>query len=135
MQNTYFQRLESLETGQTVPFSEMAKQLVFNAQGLIPVITQEAKSGQVLMMAWMNSEALMKTLETRKVTYWSRSRNQLWIKGETSGHHQRLVNLRIDCDGDTLLCLVEQTGPACHTKRKSCFYFQATAEQAVVIDV
>ena len=96
--------------------------LRYDAQGLIPAIAQEASTGEVLMMAWMNAEAVTRTLESGKVTYWSRSRAELWKKGETSGHIQRLVELRLDCDRDCLLVLVEQTGPACHTNRRSCFY-------------
>ena len=96
--------------------------LRFDAQGLIPAIAQDATSGEILMMAWMNAEAVAKTLETRRVTYWSRSRGSFWVKGESSGHVQELVDLRIDCDRDCLLVLVNQTGPACHTNRRSCFY-------------
>lgn len=96
-------------------------ELVYNDQGLIPAIAQDAH-GEVLMMAWMNIEAVKRTLETRRVTYWSRSRQAFWIKGETSGHVQRLVDLRVDCDADCLLMVVEQEGPACHTNRRSCFY-------------
>lgn len=96
--------------------------LVFDAQGLIPCIAQDAATGQVLMMAWMSEAAVQKTLETRRVTYWSRTRNAFWIKGETSGHVQKLIDLRVDCDRDCLLALVEQTGPACHTLRQSCFF-------------
>jgi phosphoribosyl-AMP cyclohydrolase len=95
--------------------------LRFDDRGLIPAIAQSA-GGEVLMMAWMNSESLRETLATGRVTYWSRSRSALWRKGETSGHVQRLVDLRVDCDRDTLLLIVEQTGPACHTGRPSCFY-------------
>lgn len=96
--------------------------LKFNEAGLIPAIAQQHDTGEVLMMAWMNAEALRKTLETGRVTYWSRSRQAFWIKGESSGHVQRLVDLRVDCDRDCLLVLVDQTGPACHTNRRSCFY-------------
>jgi len=96
--------------------------LVYNAQGLIPVIAQEEGSGTVLMMAWMNREAVERTLTGGRVTYWSRSRQAFWVKGETSGHVQALVELRIDCDRDCLLAVVRQTGPACHTGRKSCFF-------------
>ncbi len=96
--------------------------LSYDAAGLIPCIAQEAATGEVLMMAWMNAEAVVRTLETGRVTYWSRSRASLWIKGETSGHVQELVELRVDCDRDCLLALVRQTGPACHTNRRSCFY-------------
>ena len=96
--------------------------LTYDERGLVPVIAQDHASGQVLMFAWMNAEAVAATLETGKVTYWSRSRGAFWVKGETSGHHQRLVELRVDCDRDCLLVLVEQTGPACHTGRRTCFY-------------
>ncbi len=94
------------------------------ADGLVPAIAQQHDSGEVLMMAWMNREALAETLSTGQVCYWSRSRAGLWRKGERSGQVQRLIDLRIDCDGDTLLLLVDQTGVACHTGRRSCFYFQ-----------
>ncbi|MGC9368869.1 MAG: phosphoribosyl-AMP cyclohydrolase [Paracoccaceae bacterium] len=95
--------------------------LRFNDQGLIPAIAQ-AEDGQVLMMAWMNAEAVARTLETGRVTYWSRSRQSFWVKGESSGHVQRLLDFRVDCDRDCLLLIVDQTGPACHTNRRSCFY-------------
>jgi len=95
-----------------------------NAAGLVPAIAQQHDSGEVLMMAWMNREALAETLSTGRVCYWSRSRAGLWRKGERSGQVQKLVDLRIDCDGDTLLLLVDQTGVACHTGRRSCFYLQ-----------
>jgi phosphoribosyl-AMP cyclohydrolase len=96
--------------------------LRFNDQGLIPAIAQDAESGEVLMMAWMNADAVARTLQTGRVTYWSRSRAAFWVKGESSGHTQALVDLRIDCDRDCLLVLVRQTGPACHTNRRVCFY-------------
>jgi phosphoribosyl-AMP cyclohydrolase len=96
--------------------------LRFNADGLIPAIAQDADSGEVLMMAWMNSEAVTRSLETGRVTYWSRSRAAFWVKGETSGHVQELLDMRVDCDRDCLLLQVRQTGPACHTNRRSCFY-------------
>jgi phosphoribosyl-AMP cyclohydrolase len=95
--------------------------LRFDARGLIPAIAQAA-SGEVLMMAWMNAESLAETLATGQVTYWSRSRGALWRKGETSGHVQTLVDLRVDCDRDCLLLIVDQVGPACHTNRPICFY-------------
>ena len=98
------------------------KTLKFNQQGLLPVIAQDHDSGEVLMLAWMNAEAVAQTLETKKVTYWSRSRQAFWVKGETSGHVQALVDLRVDCDRDCLLAIVRQTGPACHTNRRGCFY-------------
>ena len=95
--------------------------LRFDARGLIPAIVQAA-SGEVLMMAWMNAEAVEKTLATGRVTYWSRSRQAFWIKGESSGHTQALIDFRVDCDRDCLLMIVRQKGPACHTNRRSCFY-------------
>ncbi|QDL92614.1 phosphoribosyl-AMP cyclohydrolase [Paroceanicella profunda] len=95
--------------------------LTYTAAGLIPAIAQ-SEAGEVLMMAWMTSASIAETLETGQVTYWSRSRQELWRKGETSGHRQRLIELRVDCDRDCLLLIVEQTGPACHTNRRSCFY-------------
>lgn len=98
------------------------KLLKYNDAGLIPAIAQDSVSGEVLMMAWMNAEAVAKTLETQKVTYWSRSRQSFWIKGETSGHVQKLIDFRYDCDQDCILVLVEQTGAACHTNRRTCFY-------------
>lgn len=100
--------------------------LKFTADGLIPAIAQDVENGDVLMMAWMNAEALRKTLETRRVTYWSRSRQSFWVKGETSGHTQELVSMALDCDKDCLLMQVRQTGAACHTGRRSCFYTDVT---------
>ena len=97
----------------------------FDAAGLVPAVAQDAKSGEVLMVAWMNKDALKETLASGNVTYWSRSRQKLWRKGETSGHTQRLVEAFIDCDGDTLLLKVEQTGPACHTGAPTCFFRKA----------
>ena len=97
--------------------------LKYDARGLVPAIAQEDGTGTVLMMAWMNAEAVRKTLETRRVTYWSRSRQCLWVKGETSGHVQDLLDMRVDCDRDCLLLVVRQSGPACHTGRKSCFLY------------
>jgi phosphoribosyl-AMP cyclohydrolase len=99
----------------------------FNAQGLVPVIAQQHDTGEVLMMAWMNAASLAETLATGHVCYWSRSRQSLWRKGETSGYRQRLVECRLDCDGDALLLLVEQQGPACHTGARSCFFRSLSA--------
>lgn len=96
--------------------------LTYDDRGLIPAIAQDAQTLEVLMMAWMSAEAVRKTLDTGRVTYWSRSRQAFWIKGETSGHTQRLVDMRVDCDRDCLIVLVEQSGPACHTGRRTCFY-------------
>lgn len=96
--------------------------LRFDANGLIPAIAQDHATGEVLMVAWMNAAAVERTLASGHVTYWSRSRGQFWEKGATSGNVQRLVDFRFDCDRDCLLLQVEQTGPACHTNRRSCFY-------------
>ncbi len=96
--------------------------LKYDANGLIPCIAQDHATGEVLMFAWMNADAVAQTLATGRVTYWSRSRAAFWIKGETSGHVQGLVELRVDCDRDCLLALVTQDGPACHTNRRTCFY-------------
>ena len=94
----------------------------YDANGLIAAIAQDHATGELLMLAWMNAEALQLTLETGRATYWSRSRNKLWIKGEESGHTQRVVEARIDCDQDAVLLRVEQIGPACHTGAQACFY-------------
>jgi phosphoribosyl-AMP cyclohydrolase len=122
MENRYFRSIENCAQGTEFALDTLLAQLSFNRDGLLPVIAQDHVSREVLMMAWMNREALEHTLASGNVTYWSRSRAQLWRKGETSGNHQRLIKLRIDCDGDTLLCDVEQVGPACHTGRSNCFY-------------
>ncbi|HEY4113768.1 MAG TPA: phosphoribosyl-AMP cyclohydrolase [Rhizomicrobium sp.] len=105
---------------------EFVQAVAFNADGLVPAIAQDRASGVVLMLAWMNREALERTLETGDVTYWSRSRQALWRKGQTSGHAQRLIEAWLDCDGDALLLKVEQTGPACHTGSPSCFFRRAS---------
>lgn len=97
-------------------------QVRYDTNGLVPAVAQQHDTGEVLMVAWMTRESLDETLRTGRVTYWSRSRGELWRKGDTSGHVQHLVEARLDCDGDTLLLLVDQTGPACHTGRRSCFY-------------
>ena len=96
--------------------------VTFDANGLVPAVTQDAASGEVLMLAWMNAESLRRTLESGDVTYWSRSRGKLWRKGETSGHTQKLIEAYVDCDGDTLLLKVAQSGPACHTGAPTCFF-------------
>ena len=107
-------------------------QLKFNADGLIPAIIQEQSSGRVLMMAWMNREAVQKSVELGKTVFWSRSRQKYWIKGETSGHVQVIKHVSFDCDGDTLLFQVEQTGAACHEGYKSCFFRSVTEEGKAV---
>jgi phosphoribosyl-AMP cyclohydrolase len=96
--------------------------IAFDTDGLVPAIAQQHDSGEVLMLAWMNREAIEETLASGAVCYWSRSRRRLWRKGETSGQTQRLVEFRVDCDGDTVLLLVDQTGVACHTGRHNCFF-------------
>lgn len=98
----------------------------FDTGGLVPAVAQDATSGEVLMLAWMNAESLRRTLQSGDVTYWSRSRGRLWRKGETTGHTQRLVQAWLDCDGDTVLLKVDQTGPACHTGAPTCFFKKAT---------
>jgi phosphoribosyl-ATP pyrophosphohydrolase/phosphoribosyl-AMP cyclohydrolase len=100
----------------------LIQQLRFDDRGLLPVVIQDLKHGRVLMVGYMNLEALMKTLETGRVHFWSRSRNALWCKGETSGHLQHLEEIRLDCDGDTLLVKVKQEVAACHTGHRSCFF-------------
>lgn len=100
----------------------LAASLCFDRSGLIPAIAQDHASGEVLMLAWMNAESIAATLASGFATYWSRSRKRLWRKGETSGHTQRLIELRLDCDGDAILLRVEQTGPACHTGHRACFF-------------
>ena len=121
-----FRMSEQIATG---PFDPAT--LRYDDRGLIPAIAQDATSGEVLMMAWMNAEAVARTLETGRVTYWSRSRAAFWIKGETSGHVQALVSMAVDCDRDCLLVRVNQTGPACHTGRRSCFYTDVTSGSEV----
>jgi len=109
-------------------------EIKFNAHGLLPAITRDASSGRVLMLAWMNREAFERTLATGFVHYYSRSRKKLWKKGETSGHVQKVVEIYLDCDGDTLLLDIEQTGPACHTNRESCFFRRRQGNEWVTIE-
>jgi phosphoribosyl-AMP cyclohydrolase len=99
----------------------VAGRLKRNADGLVPAVVQQHDTGEVLMVGWMDDEALGRTLSTGRATYWSRSRREYWVKGETSGHTQRVVEVRLDCDGDTILLKVDQTGPACHTGAATCF--------------
>jgi len=112
----------------TLTPAQFVAEAKFNADGLVPVIAQRAQTGEILMFAWMTKETLERTLQTGEVTYFSRSRNKVWRKGEESGHTQRLVEAWIDCDGDVLLMKVDQTGPACHTGAPSCFFRQARFE-------
>jgi len=106
--------------------------LKYNQDGLIPAIAQQHDSKEILMMAWMNADSIKETLETGRVCYWSRSRQAFWRKGESSGQVQMLKEFRVDCDSDTLLLLVDQTGPACHTGRRSCFYQVAEGEKLII---
>jgi phosphoribosyl-ATP pyrophosphohydrolase/phosphoribosyl-AMP cyclohydrolase len=106
----------------------------FDEQGLVPCVTQDAGTGEVLMLAYMNAEALRRTLETREMHFWSRSRGELWRKGATSGDVQRLRQLRYDCDGDALVALVEPAGPACHTGERSCFYRDVEGSAEAEVD-
>jgi phosphoribosyl-AMP cyclohydrolase len=107
--------------------------LKFDRDGLVAAIAQQHDSGEVLMLAWMNRDAVAETLATGRVCYWSRSRQSLWRKGETSGHVQQLIELRVDCDGDALLLQVDQTGPACHTGEHNCFFRAARGADLVKI--
>lgn len=127
-----FKQLENDPLGERHPARKVLTHLKLDDAGLIPAIAQQHDTGQVLMLAWMNREALDETLATGQVCYYSRSRQALWRKGEQSGQVQRLRSLHIDCDGDTLLLKVDQTGPACHTGRRSCFYLQVESDTVVV---
>lgn len=122
MTASLFTKLETAASGTALPLSEVLDAISWNADGLIPAIAQDKNSQTILMMAWMNREALLKTLNTGQVHYYSRRRQALWRKGETSGHTQTLAEARLDCDGDTLLLQVTQKGAACHTDRANCFY-------------
>lgn len=124
---------EKFTVGQSLPWVEVVESLPFNADGLLPAISQQHDSGEVLMMAWMNRESLEETLNTGRVCYFSRSRQKLWRKGESSGQVQMLKEMRFDCDGDTILLIVDQTGPACHTGRRSCFYNAVKGDRLEVI--
>ncbi|KAB0518094.1 phosphoribosyl-AMP cyclohydrolase [Pseudomonas extremorientalis] len=114
--------LEGAAVGSRFPLGQVLDALPWNSDGLIAAIAQQHGSGEVLMLAWMNRTALNETLATGQVCYWSRSRRQLWRKGESSGHWQQLIEARLDCDGDAVLLIVDQQGPACHTGRPTCFY-------------
>jgi phosphoribosyl-AMP cyclohydrolase len=127
-----FRQLESSPSGESVPLARVLQELPWNADGLLPAIAQQFDSGEVLMLAWMNADALSETLRTGRVCYWSRSRGALWRKGESSGQVQMLKEMRFDCDGDTILLSVDQTGPACHTGRRACFYNRVDGDRVVV---
>ena len=127
-----FKDWEKAEKGTRLPLDSVLDALKYNADGLVPAIAQQHDTGEVLMMAWMNRASIEETLETGQVCYWSRSRQTYWRKGESSGHRQRLKSLKIDCDGDTVLLQVDQQGPACHTNRRDCFYFEADSNGVTV---
>ncbi len=112
--------------------ADLPSHLNFNADGLIPAVAQQFDTGEVLMMAWMNAQSLAKTLQEGRIVYWSRSRQSLWRKGDTSGHVQRLISCHFDCDGDTILLLVDQTGAACHEGTRTCFTHQIKKNGNVV---
>jgi phosphoribosyl-AMP cyclohydrolase len=131
MKREYFIDLENKDN-QHLPLSDVIAQLAFNDDGLIPVITQDATTKSILMFAWMNKASLQQTLTTKRMTYFSRSRQKLWIKGESSGHSQKLISMAFDCDGDVVLCQAEQHRAACHTGRQSCFYLQVNADASHV---
>ncbi|MGD2117496.1 MAG: phosphoribosyl-AMP cyclohydrolase [Chromatiales bacterium] len=123
---------EKFAVGEGLPLDEVLEGLPYNADGLVPAIAQQHDSGEVLMLAWMNQDSIRETLRTGHVCYWSRSRQAYWRKGESSGQMQMLVEMRFDCDGDTLLLKVDQQGAACHTGRRNCFYNLVQGERVVV---
>ncbi|MDH3640998.1 MAG: phosphoribosyl-AMP cyclohydrolase [Gammaproteobacteria bacterium] len=132
MSKQLFNQIEGAAIGHSVALQDVLAELTFNADGLLPAVAQDASTRDVLMLAWMNREAIERTLAEGFACYWSRSRQAFWRKGETSGHLQALKELRFDCDGDAILLLVDQTGPACHTDRPSCFYLLADGDQVRV---
>ena len=124
--------LETSADGTTEELTAVLEQLQFNERGLIPAIAQDSDSGEVLMMAWMDQHAIQRSLDEGFAVYFSRSRQQYWRKGDTSGHVQELVSMSFDCDGDAVLLRVRQTGSACHTNRRTCFYLNVHEQQVVV---
>lgn len=128
-----FLDLEAAKKGDRFDWNALKTQLKFDADGLMPAIAQQYDSGEVLMLAYMNLAALEETLQSGRVCYWSRSRQAYWRKGEASGQIQTLKQARLDCDGDTLLLLVDQTGPACHTGRSNCFYNAIDGDQIEIL--
>ena len=129
---TDLKALEVAAAGTSVDLAEFLDAVKFNDHGLVPAIAQDRASGTVLMLAWMNRTSIEQTLASGSVTYFSRSRQSLWQKGETSGNTQRLLSMQFDCDGDAILMQVHQTGPACHTERANCFYLDVQGRQVVV---
>lgn len=127
-----FKELESAAKDHSVALADVLSNLKFDNDGLVAAVAQEVHSKEVLMVGWMDRTAIERTLSEGYACYWSRSRQTYWRKGETSGHLQTLVELRLDCDGDAILLLVEQTGPACHTNRPTCFYLTVEGESVRV---
>lgn len=127
-----FKNWEKAPKGERIDLADLLSQLKVTDEGLIPAIAQQQDTGEILMMAWMNRASIEETLATGQVCYWSRSRKTYWRKGESSGHRQKLKQMRVDCDGDTLLLLVDQQGPACHTNRRSCFFYMVDDNGATV---
>ena len=132
-QQPSFKSLERSPKGFQMNLSDTLAAIPWNTDGLIPVIAQDNTTQQVLMLAWANHEALLLSIQTQKAHYWSRSRSALWCKGESSGHHQAIIKIRLDCDGDALLYMVNQTGAACHTNRDHCFYWSLDSKGAQVM--
>lgn len=133
MSTLSFKALEKAKAGSQFALDDLLAVLKVNDDGLIPCIAQQHDTKEVLMMAWMNRASLEETLATGQMCYWSRSRQSYWRKGESSGHRQLLKRMTIDCDGDTLLAFVDQTGAACHTYRRDCFYTEVSKNGVTVI--
>jgi len=134
-QHISFKQLERGQCGDSISLDKCLASLNYNDDGLIPAIAQQYDSGEVLMMAWMNQAAIEETLRTGQVCYWSRSRQDYWRKGESSGNWQKLKSIKIDCDGDTLLLSVDQQGAACHTARRHCFYLLVDNDKVLINDM
>ncbi len=133
MSEKLFKHLEMEAVGNAVSLPEVLSAIQFGRDGLVPAVAQQHDSREVLMLAWMDRQSISETLETGRVCYWSRSRQAYWRKGETSGNIQRLVEMRIDCDGDALLLRVDQHGSACHTERRSCFYLSVQGDEVKIL--
>ena len=133
MSKSFFKSSEGCTKGTEFPLDKFLDEIPFDKDGLVPVIAQQYDSKEVLMFAWMNRKAILRTLKTSEVTYWSRSRQEYWIKGKTSGNMQYLKEMHADCDGDVLLCMVDQKGAACHTSRRTCFFYEFNAEEDKVV--
>lgn len=133
MGKNHLSQTEKFSPGENLPLDEVLGNLPYNDDGLIPAIAQQHDTREVLMMAWMNQASIEETLQTGRVCYWSRSRQSFWRKGESSGQVQMLKDMRFDCDGDTILLLVDQTGPACHTGRRDCFYNAVRGDRVEVV--